>query len=65
MKEVFYYITLIVLVIALISVFSIFEAFVLETTNSYFSFMNACVAGTIVAMTKDKIKKFICKKREK
>lgn len=61
MRTILYYITLVVLVFALICIFSVLEAFVLKTTDSYFELINACVAGTIVAMTKDKIKKLIYK----
>lgn len=45
---------------ALLVAFSFIEA-ILKLSGDYYALMNACMTGTIVAMTKDKIKKLICK----
>lgn len=60
MRIILYYIVLIVIGFALIFIFSFIEA-ILKLSGDYYALMNACMTGTIVAMTKDKIKKLICK----
>ena len=45
---------------ALLVAFSFIEA-ILKLSGDYYALMNACMTGTIVAMTKEKIKKLICK----